>query len=125
VEWKHERSCIVHRADGQREERVLPDTGANRQSMFDAVIARLRKPDAFICSTALAERHTAFVEAVHASTPVQAVPPELISWQEPVSGTAPVPVVNSLEGALHRAFAAQSLLRDTGFVLQPPRTASA
>jgi predicted dehydrogenase len=123
VEWKHERSCIVHRADGQREERKLPDTAANRQSMFDAVLARLRTPGAFVCSTALAERHTAFVEAVHASTPVQAVPPELISWQEPVSGTAPVPVVNGLESALYRALASQSLLRDTGFVLQPTRTA--
>jgi predicted dehydrogenase len=123
VEWKHERSCIVHHADGRREERVLPDTSANRQSMFDAVLARLRAPDTFICSTALAERHTAFVEAVHAATPVQPVPPELISWQNPVSGAAPVPVVNGLEAALYRAFADRSLLRDTGFVLQPKQTA--
>jgi predicted dehydrogenase len=123
IEWKHERSCIVHGGDGRREERVLPNSHANRQSMFDAVLARLRQPDTFVCSTALAERHTAFVEAVHASTPVQAVPPELISWQEPARGTAPVPVVNGLETALYRALASQSLLRDTGFVLQPTRTA--
>ena len=123
VEWKHERSCIVHRADGRREERALPDSHANRQSMFDAVLARVRDPATFVCSTALAERHTAFVEAVHASAVVQAVPPELISWQQPVSGTAPVPVVNGLEAALARALAAQSLLRDTGFVLQPVRSA--
>jgi predicted dehydrogenase len=125
VEWKHERSCILHRADGSREERALPDSNANRQSMFDAVLARLRDRTTFICSTALAERHTAFVEAVHASTVVQAVPPELISWQRPSSGntTAPVPVVNGLEAALARALAAQSLLRDTGFVLQPVRSA--
>jgi predicted dehydrogenase len=123
IEWKHERSCIVHGADGRQEERILPDSHANRQSMFDAVIARLRDPDTFVCNTALAERHTAFVEAVHASTPVQAVPPELISWQEPASGPAPVPVVNGLEAALYRALATQSLLRDTGFVLQPSRTA--
>ncbi len=123
VEWKHERSCIVHHADGRREERALPDSSANRQSMFDAVLAKLHTPDTFVCSTALAERHTAFVEAVHASTTVQAVPPELISWQEPASGAAPVPVVNGLETALYHALAAQSLLRDTGFVLQPTRMA--
>lgn len=123
VEWRHERSCIVHRADGSQEERILPDTSANRQSMFDAVLAHLRDPRAFLCSTALAERHTAFVEAVHASTPVQAVPAELISWQEPANGSAPVPVVNGLEEALHRAFASQSLLRDTGFVVKSVRTA--
>jgi predicted dehydrogenase len=123
VEWKHERSCIVHHSDGRIEERALPDTSANRQSMFDAVLARLRDPGTFICGTALAERHTAFVEAVHAATPVQPVPPELISWQNPVSGAAPVPVVNGLEAALYRAFADRSLLRDTGFVLQPKQTA--
>lgn len=117
VEWKHERSCIILHADGRREERVLPDSSANRRSMFDAVLAKLRSPDTFVCTTALADRHTAFVEAVHAATPVQAVPPELISWQAPVSGTAPVPVVNGLEAALYRALAARSLLRDTGFVL--------
>lgn len=123
VEWKHERSCIIHHADGRREERVLPDSSANRQSMFDAVLAKLRAPDTFVCTTALADRHTAFVEAVHAATPVQAVPPELISWQAPAGGAAPVPVVNGLETALRRALAAQSLLRDAGFVLQPGRSA--
>ena len=49
--------------------------------------------------------------------------PELISWQQPAKGTAPVPVVNGLEAALARALAAQSLLRDTGFVLKPVRSA--
>jgi predicted dehydrogenase len=123
VEWKHERSCVLHRAVGGREERALPDTGANRQSMFTAVLTRLRDPAAPVCTTALAERHTAFVEAVHATTGVQAVPPELISWQAPANGSAPVPVVNGLEGALHQALATQSLLRETGFVLQPVRSA--
>jgi predicted dehydrogenase len=124
VEWKHERNCVIQRADGAREERALPDSSANRQSMFDAVLARQRDRTTFVCSTALAERHTAFVEAVHASTVVQPVPAELISWQQPASGTAaPVPVVNGLEAALARAHAAQSLLRDTGFVLRPVRSA--
>jgi predicted dehydrogenase len=123
VEWKHERSCVVYRASGAKEERALPDSSANRQSMFDAVLARLRNPATFVCSTALAERHTEFVEAVHASTVVQAVPPELISWQQPANGTAPVPVVNGLEAALYRALATQGLLRDAGFVLQPVRSA--
>ena len=123
VEWKHERSCVLFRADGQREERALPDATANRQSMFDAVLAKLRDPATIVCSTALAERHTAFVEAVHAATSVQAVPPELISWQQPTRGNAPVPVVNGLESALYRALSSHGMLRDTGFVLQPSRSA--
>ncbi len=123
VEWKHERNCVVHHADGRREEHALPDSSVNRQAMFDAVLAKIRQPDTFICTTALADRHTAFVEAVHASSPVTPVPPELISWQNPDNGTAPVPVVNGLAAALTRAFGAHSLLRDTGFVLQPKQTA--
>lgn len=119
VEWKHERNCVIIGTDGGCEERVLPDITANRQSMFDAVLAKLRAPDTLVCTTALAERHTAFVEAVHAATKVQAVPAELISWETPVAGGAPVPVVNGLEAALYRAFSTQGLLRETGFVLEP------
>ena len=122
VEWKHERSCVLVRADG-REERVLPDSTANRQSMFDAVLAKLRAPATLVCTTALAECHTAFVEAVHAAAQVQAVPPELISWEQPAKGAAPVPVVSGLEDALCRAFITQSMLRETGFALAPSRSA--
>lgn len=123
VEWKHERSCVLLRADGSREERALPNATANRQSMFAAVLAKLANPGTLVCSTALAERHTAFVEAVHAAARVQAVPPELISWQQPVRGTAPIPVVNGLESALYRALASQGLLSETGFVLASTSTA--
>ena len=123
VEWKHERSCVLLRTDGTRVERALPDATANRQSMFDAVLAKLAKPETIVCSTALAERHTAFVEAVHAAARVQAVPPELISWQQTARSTAPVPVVNGLEAALYRALASQGLLRETGFVLQSTSSA--
>jgi predicted dehydrogenase len=123
VEWKHERNCVLLRADGRREERALPDATANRRSMFAAVLAKLAAPSTMVCSTSLAERHTAFVEAVHAAARVQAVPAELISWEKPANGTALVPVVNGLESALYRAFATQGLLRETGFVLAPTRSA--
>ena len=122
VEWKHERSCKIDRSDGTGEERALPDITANRQSMFSTVLAKLHTPDTIVCSTALAERHTAFVEAVHAAASVQAVPSELISWEKPAAGTALVPVVNGLEAALYRAFTSQGLLRETGFELVPSRS---
>ena len=123
VEWKHERNCTLIRSDGTREERVLPDITANRQSMFTAVLTKLRLPDTVVCTTALAERHTAFVEAVHAAAQVQAVPADFISWETPEAGTAPVPVINGLEAALYRAFATQGLLRETGFALEPSPSA--
>ena len=123
VEWKHERNCLLIRADGRTVEHVLPDSVANRQSMFAAVLAKLRAPDTIVCTTALAERHTAFVEAVHDAARVQAVPADLISWEKPANGTAPVPVVNGLEAALYRALAARSQLSETGFILSAPKSA--
>jgi hypothetical protein len=123
VEWKHEKHCVVIRADGSREEKALPDSTANRQSMFNTVLAKLKEPGTTVCTAALAECHTAFVEAVHAAAKVQAVPAEFISWEQRTAGTAPVPVVNGLEAALCQAFAAQSQLHETGFVLAPARTA--
>jgi len=123
VEWKHEKHCLLLRADGSREERALPDSTANRQSMFDAVLAKLRVPATLVCTAALAESHTTFVEAVHAAAKVQAVPAEFISWEQPATGAARVPVVNGLEAALYRAFATQSQLGETGFALTPARTA--
>ena len=120
VEWKHERQCRLFQADGRTEEHALPDSAANRQSMFAATLAKLRAPGTLICTTALAERHTAFVEAVHAAARVQPVPAALVSWEKPANGNAPVPVVNGLETALYRAFSAQSLLSETGFILPAP-----
>ena len=120
VEWKHERNCVLFRADGRREERSLPDATANRQSMFTAVLAKLHDPAVLVCSTALAASHTDFVEAVHAAAHVQTVPPDLIRWESPSPGSPEVPVVLGLEAALTRAFSAQNLLRETGFVLPVP-----
>jgi len=120
VEWKHERTCVILPDGGPREERALPDITANRQSMFAAALARLRDPATAICSTALAQRHTAFVEAVHAAATVQTVPPGLVSWQSPAPGQPAVPVVDGLEAALTRAFADHSLLLQHGFSLQVP-----
>ncbi|MEO6993838.1 MAG: hypothetical protein ABI273_09435, partial [Lacunisphaera sp.] len=120
VEWKHEQSCAIFHADGRKEERLLPDITANRQSMFAAVLKKIQSPGTIICTTALAERHTAFVEAVHAAARVQTVPADLINWETQLANTPPVPVVRGLEASLLRAFADQSLLQQTGFIVTKP-----
>ncbi len=122
MEWKHERHCVIARTGRPPEERTLPDSTANRQSMFDAVLAKLRQPETLVCTTGLAESHTTFVEAVQAAATVQAVPAEFISWEQPVGGVAPVPVVNGLEDAMCLALVTQSRLDETGFDLAPKRT---
>ncbi|MEO6992529.1 MAG: hypothetical protein ABI273_02765, partial [Lacunisphaera sp.] len=120
VEWKHEQSCAIFHADGRKEERQLPDITANRQSMFAAVLKKIQSPETIICTTALAECHTAFVEAVHAAARVQTVPAALINWETQFANTPSVPVVRGLEAALLRAFADQSLLQQTGFIVTAP-----
>ncbi|HEY4249209.1 MAG TPA: Gfo/Idh/MocA family oxidoreductase [Lacunisphaera sp.] len=120
IEWKHEQSCTIIHGDGRKEERLLPDITANRQSMFAAVLKKIVSPETVVCSTGLAEHHTAFVEAVHAATRVQTVPAVLINWETPLANTPPVPVVRGLEAALLRAFADRSLLQETGFILTTP-----
>ena len=74
--------------------------------------------------TALAERHTAFVEAVHAAASVQTVPASLISWVSPAPGLPEVPVVNGLALALVRAFENRGLLHEAGFTLPSPAVQS-
>ena len=120
VEWKHEHSCIIFHADGRREERLLPDITANRHSMFAATLAKLHSPDTVVCGTALAQCHTAFVEAVHAAAKVQTVPASLIKWESPSPGAPVVPVVQGLEAALIRAFCTQSRLLVDDFALPSP-----
>lgn len=120
VEWKHESVCVLSNLRGRREERHLPSISANRQSMFSAAIAKVRQPDTFVCSTALAERHTVFVEAVHAAAPVQTVSPALIKWSSSPTDSELVPIVTGLDAALMRAFDQRSLLRDAGFVASGP-----
>lgn len=115
VEWKHDRNCVLIQADGRRVEWPLPDTTANRQTMFSSVLAKLNRPEEWVCNTTLAERHTAFVEAVHATAPIWVVPDKFIRWTAPAPGAAEVPVVLGLESAMVRAFSNQNMLLQNGF----------
>jgi len=120
VEWKHENNCVLSNLQGRREERALPSTGANRQSMFSAALMKIRHPETFVCTAALAERHTVFVEAVHAAAPVQSVSPGLITWNASPANGEQVPVVSGLDDALLRAFDRRCLLREAGFTARVP-----
>lgn len=115
VEWKHESTCVLSDLKGRREERLLPSITANRQSMFSAALAKVRHSETFVCTTALAERHTVFVEAVHAAAPVQTISPALIQWSSSPANAELVPIVAGLDAALIRAFDKRCLLREAGF----------
>jgi len=120
VEWKHESSCVLTTLKGHRDERLLPSISANRQSMFSAALTKVRYPDTFVCTTNLAERHTVFVEAVHAAAPVQTVSPALIEWSSSPTNGELIPIVAGLDTALMRAFDQRCLLREAGFTAAVP-----
>lgn len=119
VEWRHGELCILQTRAGRREERVLPDIDATRQSMFDAVLARLRDPAAPVCTSALAEAHTHFIEAVHAAATPLALPPERLARSTAGQGGHSWPVVRGLEDALLRAQSTGATLAEAGFALHP------
>lgn len=120
VQWKHESVCVITDRQGRREERLLPSIGMNRQSMFSAALTKISHPETFVCNTALAERHTVFVEAVHAAAPVESVSPALIEWTTSPANGAQIPVVAGLDRALLRAFDQRCLLREAGFSPRVP-----
>jgi predicted dehydrogenase len=114
VQWRHGERCSLETNAGRREERVLPDIEVTRQTMFTAVLARLRDSTTRVCGTDLAEAHTHFIEEVHAAADAVPVPAELVSRapERPDS-----PVVRGLEEALRRAEAAGGTLAEAGFIV--------
>lgn len=104
IEWHHEAGCMITTADGREEVLALPDAFACRDAMFASVLARLRDPRAFICTTALAERHSLFVENVQNAATVHTLPTSAINWLPDASNQSEVPCVRGLAVALGQAF---------------------
>jgi predicted dehydrogenase len=110
IEWRHEATCVTTSKDGRREVVKLPDTSACRSAMFAAVLARLTDSTAFVCGTAIAERHSAFIEAVQHAAGVRSIPASLIEWRADAVSRSEIPCVRGLADALDRAFAGGTLL---------------
>jgi predicted dehydrogenase len=117
VEWRHGEHCVLQNEAGRREERALPDIDETRERMFSDVLARLRDPNQFVCSAALAEAHTRFIESVHAAAEPVSAPRELISLASPHPDQRAWPVVHGLEDAMIRAHASGGTLAEAGFSL--------
>jgi len=123
IEWWHEQRCvIVPKSGAPSETRALPDTTATRRAMFSAVLKRLRDRSTFIFDAELSEGHTAFIDAVHRASPVQTVPPALVSWEDLqfTHWSGRIPVIRGIEDAFERALAQRSTLAHAGFTLEIP-----
>lgn len=106
AEWWHEQRCVIVDTEGHRRVFPLPSAEESRQHMFSAVVARLSDPAAFICTTAIAEEHTRFVEAVQESSVVRRFPETEIEWNRDPATHSEIPCVRGLAAGLGRAFAA-------------------
>jgi predicted dehydrogenase len=122
--WRYENEAALVDAGGRQQRRAIPDQHATRREMMEAVLLRLRDPQAPICTTAMAARHTAVIEAIHRATAIATFPPALVEWTAALEAAEAVPRVPGLDAALRRACASQQLLRDSGFSLASGMKAS-
>ena len=103
AEWWHEQRCIVIDTVGRRQIFPLPSTDDSRQLMFSAVLDHFHDPSTFVCTTAIAEKHTRFIEAVHQAGPVRDFPDSAVDWIPDAGGRSEVPAVHGLAEDLNAA----------------------
>lgn len=120
--WRYESEAWWEDARGRRERRGLLDANGARREMMAATLRRLRDPAAPICTTEMAGRHTALVEALHRQGEIVPIAPSLVTWSGAPGDASAMPSVHGLDQAMQRAYAAQSPLVAAGF---PPAVAAA
>ena len=114
IRWFHESACHIALHDGRVSSFALPSAMDSRRHMLANVLARLRGEAAIICDSAIAERHTAFIEAVARSGPISAVPPARVDWTPFQSGSSPIPCLRGIEAVLLEAFGRPGELESAG-----------
>lgn len=114
--WRYETEAWYRNASGRQHQPVL-DQHATRKLMMTAALQRLRDPAIPVCTTAMAARHTALIEAIHRAGRVAAFPGERIVWQAKDGPTSALPAMPGLDAALRQAFAEQKTLSACGFTL--------
>jgi predicted dehydrogenase len=102
VVWRYEQDIVWTDAAGREERWPLQAQAEVRRAMMDAVMRRLADPAVPVCTTALAARHTALVEAVHRVGSIETA--VAVEWSPESDGSLAVPAITGLEAALHRAF---------------------
>lgn len=108
--WHYEKEAWWETSDGKRELRPLLDVDGARQAMIRAVLNRLHDNDTPICSTALAIRHTAFIETLHDVATIRDFAPERLNWGSDKSSLESNPGVRDLARRMKQAHAAGETL---------------
>lgn len=113
IAWKHEHSYTITDRSGRTQTFSLPSTQNVRRQMFAAVLSRLINPDAFVCTTAMAEEHTRLIESIQIVGVLREFPSDSVSWIKDSGAGSEIPIVNGLAGRLDRAFESESSLMPT------------
>jgi predicted dehydrogenase len=126
--WVHEKHLVIENQAGLRRVVPLPDAFAYRHRMLMSVLARLRDPATWICDTALAARHTAFIRSVHDHAPVRDFPADRVERERDPETESDLLTVAGLGAALRDAFEDGGTLAARGFgpapecAMPPPST---
>ncbi|HWA24207.1 MAG TPA: Gfo/Idh/MocA family oxidoreductase [Lacunisphaera sp.] len=118
--WRYESEAWWHVTGGVTTRRALLDITGARRAMFSAALARLRDPAAPICTSELAGRHTALIEAIHRQAHIEVVPPDRIAWSGINGEASQVPEILGMTEAMRRSYVAEQSLAASGFSLAAP-----
>jgi predicted dehydrogenase len=115
--WRYESEAWWRATDSVTTRRALLDITGARRAMFRAALQRLRDPAVPICTTELAGRHTALIEAIHGQARVEPVPAEKVVWSGTNGDGSQVPEILGLAEALRRSYVTEQSLAASGFSL--------
>lgn len=113
--WRYESEAWWQGADGTSGRRALLDITGARRAMFAAALRRLTDPAQPICTSELAGRHTALIEAIHREARIGTVPADGVNWSGANGLATQVPDIRGLGDALRRSYLAEQSLAATGF----------
>ncbi len=118
--WRYESEAWWQATGGSPTRHALLDITGARRAMFSTALQRLRDPATPICTSELAGRHTALIEAIHRQAHVELVPPEKIVWSGTNGDASQVPEILGMAEALRRSYVAEQSLAASGFSLAAP-----
>lgn len=114
AEWRHDDSATIVPAGRAPVVRKVGGNDSARRAMFAAALRRLTDPSVFICTSEIAEKHTAFIDELHRVADIQQISPDKIDWTPAANGAELIPAVRGIFERLESGLEAASL--EEGFL---------
>lgn len=99
AEWHHGGPVLLSASGQPAIVRKLLGNIETRRTMFEAVLAKLVDPDVFVCTTAMAEKHTGFIVGLHHFGPILQVDLTGVTWQTAPGGKDRTPSIHGIDDA--------------------------